>query len=192
MDFIIAQFFNHLGRGTIIDNLSVAISYNGGYISVLMFFGFLILLKDKIKGKQVFLAIVIAITLHFAISDGFFKSVVPQYFEIRERPYIAYPQDIVPLGKLNTSASFPSNHISSIVSVLGVLIYFYRKYWKLAVVFIILMAFSRMHNGMHYPSDILGGIIFGILYSQMAVYLVNLDSVSRRITGEKSVLKNKS
>jgi len=148
-------------------------------------------LKDKIKGKQVFLAVIIAMTLHFAISDGFFKSVVPRYFETKERPYIAHPQEITPLGKLNTSASFPSNHMSSVVSVLGVLTYFYRRYWKLAVAFTILMAFSRMHNGMHYPSDILGGIIFGILYSQLAVYLVEKYSskINSLIDGSLHFLK---
>ncbi|HCB51180.1 TPA: hypothetical protein DEP21_01160 [Patescibacteria group bacterium] len=26
------------------------------------------------------------------------------------------------------------------------------------------MAFSRMHNGMHYPSDVIVGSVLGILY----------------------------
>jgi len=169
MDFAIAKFFNHLGQGTIVDSLSVIISYNGGYIFVLMLLGFLASLKDKIKGKQVFLAVMLAMALHFIVSDGFFKEILPNFIDARVRPYIAYPQDFSPLGKLNVSPSFPSNHMSSIVSVLGVLIFYYRRYWKWAVVFVILMAFSRMHNGMHYPSDVIGGTIFGLIYSQLAV-----------------------
>jgi len=74
--------------------------------------------------------------------------------------------------ELISDSSFPSNHMSSIVTVLGVMIFYYRRYWKCAVLFVILMAFSRMHNGMHYPSDVIAGTIFGLIYSQLAVYLV--------------------
>lgn len=173
MDFAIARFFNHLGQGTFIDTLSIIISYNGGYISVLVLLGLLALWRDRINGKKVFLAIIIAMALHFSISDGFFKKVIPHYFGAKERPYMAHPQEIMPLGKLNTSSSLPSNHMSSVVAVLGVLIYYYRKYWKYAAIFVMLMAFSRMHNGMHYPSDVIAGTLFGLIYSQLAVYIVN-------------------
>jgi len=191
MDFSIARFFNHLGQGTIVDNLSVIISFNGGYFPVLILLGFLALFRDKISGKKVFATMVIALVLHFAISEVFFKEIIPHYFGLKERPYLAHPQEIVPLGKLNVSQTFPSNHMSSIVTVLGVLIYYYRRYWKWAVIFVILMAFSRMHNGMHYPSDVIGGTILGLIYSQLAVYWVNKNflKINNLIEGGLRILK---
>ena len=178
MDFTIARFFNHLGQGTIVDNLSVIISYNGGFIGIFILLALWALWKDENRGKKMFVALAIAVAMHLAISEEFFKVVVPHYFGIELRPYIAHPVDISPLGKLNADSSFPSNHMSSIVTILGVMIFYYRKYWKWAVIFAILMAFSRMHNGMHYPSDVIAGTIFGLIYSQLAVYLV-----------EKNILK---
>jgi undecaprenyl-diphosphatase len=191
MDFEIARFFNHLGQGTIVDNLSVIISYNGGYFPVLVLLGFLSLFRDKINGKKVFVAMLFALVLHFTISEAFFKDVLPHYVSTRERPYIAHPQEIFLLGKLNVSPSFPSNHMSSIVTVLGVLIFYYRKYWKYAVIFAILMALSRMHNGMHYPSDVIGGTIFGLIYSQLAVYFVNKNflKINKLIDNGLGILK---
>jgi len=172
MDFAIVKFFNLLGHGTILDDLSVVISYNGGYFPILLFLCLVVLFRDKLNGKKIFLAAMLAVALHFAVSDWFFKEIVPHFFEMRERPYIAHPQEIFPLGKLNTSASFPSNHMSVAVAILGVLVVYYRRYWKWAVGFVILMAFSRMHNGMHYPMDVFGGIVLGLIYSQLAVWLV--------------------
>jgi len=39
--------------------------------------------------------------------------------------------------------------------------------------FVLLMTFARMHNGMHYPSDILVGSILGIIYGAVSIYFVN-------------------
>ncbi len=33
------------------------------------------------------------------------------------------------------------------------------------------MALSRLHNGMHYPTDILGGIVLGLIYGVIAIIL---------------------
>jgi membrane-associated phospholipid phosphatase len=35
----------------------------------------------------------------------------------------------------------------------------------------LLMAFSRMHNGMHYPSDVLMGSLLGIGYWLLSVWI---------------------
>lgn len=172
MDFAIAEFFNHLGRGTAIDTFSVIVSYNGLFIALFLAVGTLGLLGDKIEIRKFLLALAIATSLHYAVSEGFLKVVVPEYVGVRERPYIAHPQEISPLGTRSVSTSFPSNHMSSVVSTLGVLAYFCRRYWKVVAVFAVLTGLSRMHNGMHYPSDVLGGALLGLIYVQVAVYLV--------------------
>lgn len=187
MDLLIAKFFNQLGQGTFIDDLSIIISYNIFFIAIFLLFGAWFLFREKITFKKYVIAIFIAVGLQYAISDGFFKFVIPEYLGIeRERPYIAHPQEIIPIGEQNTSASFPSNHSSSVAAVLGVVAYFYRKSWKWVAVFIILTALSRMHNGMHYPTDVIGGTILGLLYSWLAVwlserYFVKINSLIDRI-----------
>ncbi len=77
------------------------------------------------------------------------------------------------VGKAFTDSSFPSSHMASTLGVLTVFVYFYRKTWPLALIFVLLMAFARMHNGMHYPTDVLAGTILGLGYGLLAIYIVN-------------------
>jgi membrane-associated phospholipid phosphatase len=113
-----------------------------------------------------------AVVFHFLISEGFFKYILPEFDLFRLRPYLAYPGEIIGLGKLNTSSSFPSSHMAYVLSLLTVYIYYYRKFWPLALAFALFMAFARIHNGMHYPSDVLAGAALGILYGVAAIKIV--------------------
>lgn len=64
---------------------------------------------------------------------------------------------------LETSSSFPSGH-TIFIFAFATVVYFYNK--KLGCWFGmtgILIGFSRVAAGVHWPFDILGGIVFGIL-----------------------------
>jgi undecaprenyl-diphosphatase len=128
-----------------------------------------IFIYDKKKGKQIAVAAVIAVGLHFLFSEIFFKHVLPEFGIERIRPYLAHPGEIIPLGKQNTDSSFPSSHMAYTLSLLTVYVYYYRKYLLPAAAFALFMAFTRIHNGMHYPSDVLAGALFGTIYGMIAV-----------------------
>ena len=60
--------------------------------------------------------------------------------------------------------SFPSGHTAaSFASVTALYLAGEKKLWKPALALAILIAFSRMYLYVHYPTDILGGVIFGSL-----------------------------
>ena len=44
-----------------------------------------------------------------------------------------------------------------------------RKYGVIALVLAFLMGFSRLYVGIHYPSDVLGGMVSGVITSIIAV-----------------------
>lgn len=163
------------GKGPI-DQFTIWISNIPVMITLLLFLLSLVFVYEKKKLKFVLLAVLLALALHFVITEGLIKNA---YY--RERPYLAFPELIQPLGQPFKDSSFPSSHLASTTAILTVLIYFHRKYWLPASLTVLLMAFSRVHNGMHYPSDVLTGIILGIIYGLAAVYSVDWLAKRKRL-----------
>lgn len=172
MEYQIVLFLNHLGQGTFLDQITAFISLIPFLIVLWAILAFLSLFLDKENGKWVFIAVLIALALHFLISEGLLKHAILTFFPARIRPWIAHG-DIIAIGKAFTDSSFPSSHMASSLGVLTVFTYFYRKVWPLALIFVLLMAFARMHNGMHYPSDVIAGTILGIGYGLLAIWITN-------------------
>lgn len=119
-----------------------------------------------------FVAIFIVTVLHFGITEGFFKHAAKKYFQKRKRPYLAYPNEIVAVGRKFSDGSFPSSHMATTAAMFFVLVSFYPSLFPVALVFSIIMAFSRIHNGMHYPIDVIAGTIFGMIYGWIAILVV--------------------
>lgn len=90
----------------------------------------------------------------------------------RPRPYVA-STEIVTLIKQLSSYSFPSGHTSASFS--GALVLYRMMPKKVSIPALILAAmigFSRMYVGVHFPTDVLGGIVVGVIASTAAYYLV--------------------
>jgi undecaprenyl-diphosphatase len=172
MEYKIVLYLNQLGQGTFVDQLATFISLIPFLIVLWALLSFLALFLDRKKGKWVFLTVVLALILHFLISEGLLKHAILAFLPPRTRPWLAHPEEIVAIGKAFTDSSFPSSHMASTLAVLTVFTYFYRKVWPASLIFVLLMAFARLHNGMHYPSDVLAGTILGLLYGWAALKIV--------------------
>lgn len=88
-------------------------------------------------------------------------------------------------GRLESEYSFPSGHTTSAMAAMTPIFLFCKKNvsW-LAFLFVIVMGASRNYIFVHYPSDILGGIIVGGLAGVLAYLIV-------RVFYEKVFPKNK-
>lgn len=171
MDYSIARFFNHLGSGTFIDSITVLISSLYFLVIFWLVWVALILILDNKNGRYFLFAVLFALIIYFIFNDFVFKQLIADFY-FRERPFIAH-SDIIALGQRFVDSSFPSGHMASTVAILTCFVYFYRKTWPLALFFALLMAFARVHNGMHYPSDVLAGTILGIGYGLLAILITN-------------------
>lgn len=70
--------------------------------------------------------------------------------------------------------SFPSGHAGCSFAVAGILFRrLPRRYGVPALILAILIALSRLYVGVHYPSDVLFGVVSGILISYCAEAIVN-------------------
>lgn len=166
----IVRSLNHLWQGTFVDSITKAISYNPFLITLWIVVAFSFLLFDKKRGKPVFFSILIAMALHFLIDEALIKDYLGDKLgHIRLRPYMTDPGTIKAIGFPFVDSSFPSSHMASTLAALTPIVYFYRKFWPYALAFVLLMAFARMHNGLHYPSDVLTGTVFGLLFGCIGV-----------------------
>ena len=104
----------------------------------------------------------------------------------RQRP------DVFEWGTHAASSSFPSGHAMSATVVYGTVAYLLARLQKhrwsraitllLAILTIALICLTRLYLGVHYPSDVLGGIIVGLAWSGfcMATLEASLALARRR------------
>jgi undecaprenyl-diphosphatase len=81
----------------------------------------------------------------------------------RPRPNKQYPQDIFPRTHAGPY-SFPSGHTTSAFAMATALSLSYQK-WYVAVpsyLYAGFVGYSRLRLGVHFPSDVLGGVIIGL------------------------------
>lgn len=94
-----------------------------------------------------------------AITSGI--STVLKYSVNRERPYITYP-DITKKSSAG-SPSFPSGHTSNAFATATSLSLEFPKWYIIVPSYSWAgcVGYSRMHLGVHYPSDVLAGALIG-------------------------------
>lgn len=125
------------------------------------------------KYRKVGIMVLAALLFSLIFTDLIIKPLVhrPRPFDLPQWfGQFVYPEIISRPGSL----SFPSGHTSSSFAAASVL-WFTRRKWQmslLATVLAILIAFSRVYLYVHYPTDVLAGILAGITYGYMAYLLV--------------------
>lgn len=77
--------------------------------------------------------------------------------------------------------SFPSGHTAASFATVAAL-YFSgaRRLWKPVLILACLIAFSRLYLYVHYPTDVLGGIVIGIAAGYMGNAVVKAAKVNKK------------
>lgn len=90
----------------------------------------------------------------------------------RERPFNRYPDEIEKRDD-PSSYSFPSGHTASAFSLATSLCIRYPRWYVIApsALWACSVGFSRMNQGVHYPTDVLGGAVIGAGCAVANVYV---------------------
>ena len=142
---------------------------HGGMIWILLT---LILLFYK-PTRKLGIFCIVALIGEYLFCDGLLKHLVR-----RVRPYDKFPS-LQPLVERQSGYSFPSGH-SSCAFAVGWTI-FRKGDKKIGIPVLILaitIALSRLYVAVHYPSDVLAGILLGITFSYIGEWIVN--QITRR------------
>ena len=164
IDIAILEFINNNVQNPILDKIMPSITSLGdsGMIWIIIS---LILMISK-KYRKVGVLSLLALTLSTIIGEGILKNIVQ-----RPRPFYELT-NIQLLIEKPPSYSFPSGHTGSSFAVAGVIGILIKKYKIPVMILAGLMAFSRMYLFVHYPTDILGGIVLGLSCSYIVTYKV--------------------
>ena len=155
-DKSIFSFFNSTISNPIFDVLFPIIT-NQDIWTIPILIGVIILsIKGGRRGKISSAILIIAIIL----ADYSSAQILKPFFQ-RLRPSHELIDGIRLLVPKGGKYGFVSSHAANIFAAATVLSYFYIKYKKLFFTIAVLVAFSRVYVGVHYPADIFFGSLLG-------------------------------
>ncbi len=117
------------------------------------------------KTRRCGLTMICSMALSFVVGNVMLKNMIG-----RARP-CSVDTSVSLLIPFPSEYSFPSGHTLNGFTAAVTLFLFYKKPGIIAIIVAGLIAFSRMYLFVHYPTDILGGIVIGIIDACVVVFI---------------------
>ncbi len=141
------------------------------------------------KGKRARIAmmlVVLSVATTDLVSARVFKPLV-----LRKRP--SNVDYLVEGGRYikgyNKSNGYPSSHATNIFGVALIMSLFFKQYRVLWFAIAVIVGYSRIYLGEHFPLDVIGGATLGIFISSMIYSLANLFFYFKKDSKQSKVLR---
>ena len=155
VDLAVLNFMYNTFHCAFMDKFMVLVNYLAyqGIIWIILGVTLLFFKRTRVIG----FAFLIALTLSFLIGDVGLK-----HFIMRSRPFIDNPDFILKVS-VPSGSSFPSTHSAFAAAIATVAIAKLNKLGRIPLICMaITIIFSRLYNYLHYPSDVVAGILLGV------------------------------
>lgn len=164
LDAGLFRFANQSLSNPIFDRLMPWLSGN------VLFFPLVLLLAGwliwKFRRRGMFC--VILLTLIVPLGDSFIYNTLKKSIR-RPRPYVTHPEATQRGDKTSAYASMPSSHAANWFAATMIAWIYFRRSARYTLPLAVAVSFSRIYNGVHYPSDVLAGAILGAGYGFVGV-----------------------
>jgi len=168
LDHQLFTVINHLPHNILFDSFFSFISGVGTFGIVWVVIVSVLILLEEINDKKGLLALILSIIFIFIFVELGLKNWIG-----RERPQFKMPSTQV-VEDLRITYSFPSVHTAIAFAGALILAVHHKKWRWWYFLLAILIGFSRIYLGKHYPSDVVTGAVLGILIGSISLRIANL------------------
>lgn len=166
IDFAILNFIQSFLTSPVMDSIMKFITHLGdeGIVWIIIAIILLIPKKTRKTGATVGVALILGLVLGNLVIKNIFG---------RMRPYTLDGAMVkMPIIGEQSEFSFPSGHTRSSFEAAFVLLWADKRMGIPAMILASLIAFSRLYVYVHFPSDIIGGILLGLFNAWFATFIV--------------------
>jgi len=173
IDAAVFLFFNRTLANPVFDWLMPIITNADHWRIPIVIIWLLLIIWGKKKGRITALLVVVILVLSDQLSSSVIKPLIG-----RVRPCFALENVRLLIDQPNSN-SFPSSHAANISAMATLFTIQYPKFKWIYIAIAIIISYSRIAVGVHYPLDVLGGALLGIVCA-WAVVIVN-EQITLRI-----------
>ena len=170
-DIGILNFIRDNLSSPFMDKFMTFITYLGDNGAIWIAIGIILLIQRKYR--KIGLVLLLGLLLNAILGEVIIKNIVQ-----RPRVFNTYP-DINIIIKGPTSFSFPSGHTASSFVAAAILGYYIKDIKYIVYCFAALIAFSRLYLYVHYPTDIIGGILLGTISAIITIKIAESDKFKK-------------